>query len=224
MFTEDMGPKQQARAGYAKDVAEVESYVRGFSRRRPDVTVTTLRAANVIGPLVNSPIVSYFRLPVIPTVLGFDARLQFLHEHDLLGAIQHATLNGVHGTFNVAGDGLIMLSQAIRRIGRPSLKLPTFAVASFGSAIRQVRLADFSPEQVQFLTYGRGVDTTRMRTVLDYHPRYTTQEAFADFGTALAPGLLSAERVAAAEEALTGALSPSGRLARHTTTIGGDRA
>jgi UDP-glucose 4-epimerase len=170
MFTEDMGPKRQARAGYAKDVAEVESYVRGFSRRRPDVTVTMLRAANVIGPLVNSPIVSYFRLPVIPTVLGFDARLQFLHEHDLLGAIQHATLSGVHGTFNVAGDGLIMLSQAIRRIGRPSLKLPTFAVASFGSAIRQVRLADFSPEQVQFLTYGRGVDTTRMRTVLGLPP------------------------------------------------------
>jgi len=186
MFTEDMGPKRQARAGYAKDVAEVESYVRGFSRRRPDVTVTMLRAANVIGPLVNSPIVSYFRLPVIPTVLGFDARLQFLHEHDLLGAIQHATLSGVHGTFNVAGDGLIMLSQAIRRIGRPSIKLPTFAVASFGSAIRQVRLADF--------------------------------------GTALAPGLLSAERVAAAEVALAGALSPSGRPARHTTAIGGDRA
>jgi len=224
MFTEDMGPKRQARAGYAKDVAEVESYVRGFSRRRPDVTVTMLRAANVIGPLVNSPIVSYFRLPVIPTVLGFDARLQFLHEHDLLGAIQHATLSGVHGTFNVAGDGLIMLSQAIRRIGRPSLKLPTFAVASFGSAIRQVRLADFSPEQVQFLTYGRGVDTTRMRTKLGYHPRYTTHEAFADFGTALAPGLLSAERVAAAEVALAGVLSPSGRLARDTTAIGGDRA
>ena len=63
-----------------------------------------------------------------------------------------------------------------------------------------------------------------MRTVLGYHPRYTTHEAFADFATALAPGLLSAERVAAAEAALAGALSPSGRPARHTTAIGGDRA
>ena len=105
MFTEDMGPKQQARAGYAKDVAEVESYVRGFSRRRPDVTVTTLRAANVIGPLVNSPIVSYFRLPVIPTVLGFDARLQFLHEQDLMDVLIHAVRTDLPGTFNIAEIG-----------------------------------------------------------------------------------------------------------------------
>ena len=32
------------RSGYAKDVAEVEGYVRGFARRRPDVRVTLLRA------------------------------------------------------------------------------------------------------------------------------------------------------------------------------------
>ena len=44
MFTEEMGPKRVPRTGYAKDVYEVEGYVRGFARRRPDVTVTTIRA------------------------------------------------------------------------------------------------------------------------------------------------------------------------------------
>ena len=87
MFTEDMGPKRLPSAGYAKDVYEVEGYVRGFARRRPDVNVTTIRAANVIGPHVVSPITSYFRLPVIPRVLGFDPRLQFLHEDDLLDVL-----------------------------------------------------------------------------------------------------------------------------------------
>ena len=43
MFTEDMAPKVLPRSGYAKDSVEVEAYVRGFSRRRPDVAVTTLR-------------------------------------------------------------------------------------------------------------------------------------------------------------------------------------
>jgi len=210
MFTEDMTPRKQVRSGYAKDVGEVESYVRGFARRRPDVTVTTLRAANVVGPLINSPMTSYFKLPVIPTVFGFDARMQFLHEHDMLGSLQHATLNPVHGTFNVAGAGLLMLSQAIRRIGRPTVKLPTFAVATFGSAMRQARLADFSPEQVAFLTYGRGVDTTRLRTVLGYAPRYSTQSAFADFSTALAPGVFSAARVEAAEQTINGVLTSGG--------------
>src|SRR3954470_18876643 len=107
MFTEDMEPRRLPRSGYAKDVAEVEGYVRGFARRRPDVRVTTLRCANVIGPHVVSPMTSYFRLPVIPKVLGFDARLQFLHEDDLMEVLQHAVRKEVPGTFNVAGDGVL---------------------------------------------------------------------------------------------------------------------
>src|SRR3954469_6798410 len=90
MFTEDMEPRRAPRSGYAKDVAEIEGYVRGFARPRPDVRVPTLRLAPVLGPHGPSPITSYFRLPVIPTVLGFDPRLQFLHETDLMRVLTHA--------------------------------------------------------------------------------------------------------------------------------------
>lgn len=185
MFTEEMGPKRLPSSGYAKDVYEVEGYVRGFARRRPDVAVTMIRAANVIGPHVTSPITSYFRLPVIPRVLGFDPRLQFLHEDDLLAVLRHAVVAGTPGTFNVAGDGVLMLSQAVRRLGRPSVAMPGVAVGRLGSVLRQARVADFSPEQLSFLTYGRGVDTTRMRDELGFEPRFTTASAFADFGVSL---------------------------------------
>ena len=187
MFTEDMEPRRAPRAGYAKDAAEIESYVRGFARRRPDVRVTTIRAANVVGPHVVSPITSYFRLPVVPTVVGHDPRLQFLHEEDLVAVLRHAVVNDVAGTFNVAGDGVLMLSQAVRRLGRPSVPLPASAVGRVGSVLRSARVADFSPEQIGFLTYGRGVDTTRMRSILGFEPAFTTAEAFADFGAMLPP-------------------------------------
>jgi len=185
MFTEDMEPRRAPRAGYSKDVAEIESYVRGFARRRPDVRVTMLRAANVVGPHVVSPITSYFRLPVIPTVVGHDPRLQFLHEEDLFEVLRHAVVHDVAGTFNVAGDGILMLSQAIRRLQRPWVPMPASAVGRVGSLLRSARVADFSPEQIGFLTYGRGVDTTAMRAVLGFEPRFTSAEAFADFGAML---------------------------------------
>jgi len=205
MFTEDMGPRRAPREGYAKDVAEVESYVRGFARRRPDCRVTMLRCANVIGPHVTSPITSYFRLPVIPRVLGFDARLQFLHQNDLFAVLQHAVRHPVPGTFNVAGDGILMLSQAIRRMQRPSVPMPGFAVGSLGSALRSARVADFSPEQLAFLTYGRGVDTTRMRTELGFEPAFTTEQAFADFISLLPPtGGYTDRMLAALEQQLVG--------------------
>jgi UDP-glucose 4-epimerase len=203
MFTEEMGPQRLPRSGYAKDVYEVEGYVRSFGRRRPDVAVTMIRAANVIGPHVTSPITSYFRLPVIPRVVGFDPRLQFLHEEDLLAVLRHAALAGAPGTFNVAGDGILVLSQAIRRLHKPSVAMPGAAVGSLGSVLRRARMADFSPEQLTFLTYGRGVDTTRMRAELGFEPRFTTASAFADFGVSLGVPL----RVPA-EPTLTGV--PSG--------------
>jgi UDP-glucose 4-epimerase len=189
MFTEDMAARRTPRPGFAKDVLEVEGYVRGFARRRPDVAVTMLRPANVLGPTVSSPLSQYFRLPVVPTVLGFDARLQFLHETDLLESLRRATLAGLHGTFNVAGDGIMMLSQAVRRLGRPTLRVPAGALGSAGTLIRQAGLTGFSPELVGFLTFGRGVDTTRMREVLGFHPEYTTESAFDDFGRTINPDI-----------------------------------
>ena len=198
MFTEDMEPRRPARSGYAKDVAEVEAYVRGFARRRPDVTVTQLRCANVIGPRVVSPVTGYFRLPVIPTVLGFDPRLQFLHEHDLNRVLRHAVEAGVHGTFNIAGEGTLMLSQALRRLQRPGVPMPGIAFGGLGSALRSARLADLSPELVAFLTYGRGVDTTRMREELGFEPRYSTAAAFGEFASTLPPTGGRTERLLAA--------------------------
>lgn len=185
MFTEDMVPKRPGRTGYAKDVAEVEGYVRGFARRRPDVRVTILRPANVIGAHVVSPLTTYLRLPVLPTVLGFDPRLQFLHEQDLIGALEHATTAGVAGTFNVAGDGVLTLSQAVRRLQRPTVPLPGPALGVVGSALRSGRVADLTPELVALLTYGRGVDTTRMRLDLGFEPTFSTAEALADFAAPL---------------------------------------
>ena len=181
MFSEDLVGKGPPRSGWGRDSVEVESYVRGFSRRRPDVDVAMLRLANFMGPGVRTPMTDYFALPVIPTVLGFDPRLQFVHEDDGLQALRLATLRPVAGVFNVAGDGILTLSQAARIAGRPTLPIPSPLGGVVGSLYRRTGLADFSAEQIRFLTHGRGLDTTKMRSVLGLEPRYTTREAFTDF-------------------------------------------
>jgi UDP-glucose 4-epimerase len=217
MFTEDLEPNAMARTGYAKDSVEVESYVRGFARRRPDVAVTTLRFANFVGPEVRTALTSYFSLPVVPTVLGFDPRLQFIHERDGLEVLWRTTLGDHGGTFNIAGPGVMTLSQAIRRAGRASVPLPAPAAPWIGQALRRLGVADFSSEQMRFLSYGRVVDTTRMRDVLGFTPRYSTREAFDDFVARQGlHGPLSADVVGALESKAVEVLdSVAGRTGAH---------
>lgn len=205
MLTEDREPRRSG-TGYEKDAVEVEGYVRGFARRRPDVRVLTLRAANVVGPHVQSPLTSYFRLPVLPRVLGYDPRLQFLHEDDLHAVLMHGLASDVAGTFNVAGSGVLTLSQAVRRLQRPSVPVPSFALGNLGGALKRAHLADLPPELRALLTHGRGVDTTRMRDVLGFVPRYSSAEAFADFAADLPPTLTAADRaLGVAEQWVSGA-------------------
>jgi UDP-glucose 4-epimerase len=192
MFTEDMAPKRMPRTGFAKDVLEVEGYVRGFSRRRPDVTVTMLRNAPTISSDGGSIMVDYFSLNPVPKVIGFDARLQLLHYGDLVAALHHAALAGVHGTFNLAADGVVMMSQALRRLGRVALPMPQFALSSLGSLVRQTPLAmpHFSADQIDYFAFGRGLDTVRMRQVLGFEPVYTTEQALNELASSLGPGLV----------------------------------
>ena len=181
MFTEDAGAKVLPRGGWGKDSVEVEGYVRGFSRRRPDVDVLMLRFANFIGPNIRTALTDHFSLPVVPTVLGFDGRLQFVHEDDGLEALRLGTVGDTTGIVNVAGNGVLLLSQAARLAGRPVVPVPPALSGVAGTLFRRTGLADFSREQMRFLSYGRALDTTRMRRDLGLEPRYTSREAFEDF-------------------------------------------
>ncbi|MFN8097624.1 MAG: NAD-dependent epimerase/dehydratase family protein [Dermatophilaceae bacterium] len=187
MFREDMAAKKLPAIGFGKDSAEVEGYVRGLARRRPDVEITMLRFANVIGPRVRTAMTDYFTLPLLPMPLGYSARLQFVHEDDVASAMVRATHSPGAGTVNVAGDGVITMPQAVALTGRPFLAVPPGTSAAMSVAFRRAGLIDFSPDQLELLVYGRGIDTTAMRTRFGFAPAYTTREAFADFVAAAGP-------------------------------------
>ncbi|MEC4020287.1 NAD-dependent epimerase/dehydratase family protein [Streptomyces sp. H27-D2] len=215
VFTESTPPKSLPSGGFAKDTVEVEGYVRGFARRRPDVAVAVLRFANILGPCADSPLAEYFSLPVLPTVLGYDPRLQFVHEDDVIDVLRIAASEPARGslnsgTFNIAGDGVLLLSQTARRLGRPTLPFLLPTVTWVGSALRTVGVTDFSPEQIRLLTHGRVVQTTQMRETLGFTPRYTTAETFEDFARSRGPGLLPPAVLARTVDRLAGVLAAPG--------------
>jgi len=177
MFTEDMAARRQPSGGIPLDHLSVEGYVRGMSRKRPDIDVTILRMPAILG-LPEPTVFGELLAPSIaPVLAGYDPRIQLLHPQDALDALVRATTGAPPGTYNVAGEGVLTLSQAIRRAGHVPLPVlaPTFKLAS--RLLSSEGLRDIGSSQLQYLRFGRVVDTTRMRTEFGFTPQYNTEEA-----------------------------------------------
>lgn len=191
MFTESTLARDGVRTGFPKDIVEVESYVRGFARRRPEVIITTLRGAQLLHPDLDTPLRNYFDNPVLPTALGYDPRLQFLHVDDAMNVLTESVLHDRPGTFNVAGDGVVMLSQAARRLGKPVIPLPSFGFAAGARRVLKAMGSDLSPDLHRLLMYGRVVDTTALRDIFGYDLKWTSEQAFEEYRKTSRPGILS---------------------------------
>lgn len=174
-----------------------------MGRRRPDIAVSILRLAPLVGPRLNATVAQYLTSPVVPTILGRDARLQVLHEEDALAALERATVSGPAGTFNVAGDGVVMMSQAIRRAGRIEVPMPFGLFRNVGRALMGPVMRSYTTEQLEYFHFGCGLDTTRMRSELSFEPRWTSMQALDDFARAAGvKPIIKNEWVDAAENAL----------------------
>ena len=174
-FTEGMRRPHSPSTGLERDIVEAEQAVAEFADRNPDVTVTMLRCANVLGPDVDTAYTRMLRLPMVPMVLGFDPRTQFVHEDDVVHALEHAAFHLAPGVYNLAADGVLALSEVIDLAGkRPMPVLPPWGTGLVARPLRRLgfRIPD---ELLNQLRFGRGVDN-RLFKATGFRYGYTTRE------------------------------------------------
>jgi UDP-glucose 4-epimerase len=176
-FDEEMTRLFPMRTRFQRDVAEIEEYFANYSRRHPQVVCTMLRYQPAIGPSMVTQITRYLSQPVCPTHLGFDPRIQLVHEQDALDALVAAIRHPVRGAVNVAASGTIGLARMIRLAGRPLLPIASPLFAPLTGAARRLGLDSYSDDFRRLLRYGRGVDVARLEGELGHRPRYSTVEA-----------------------------------------------
>ncbi|GGO11599.1 NAD-dependent epimerase/dehydratase family protein [Micromonospora parathelypteridis] len=200
VFTEETEPREVPRGGFGRDILDIEGYVRGFRRRRSDVTATVLRFAPFIGSTADTTLTRYFSQPFVPTVFGRDPRLQFLHFDDALEVLHRSIVEDHPGTYNVAGPGVLSLSQAIRRAGRVAVPVLEPSLSGAATLARTMGFGRYGLDQVDLFVHGRVVDTTRLEQEYDFTPR-STAEAFEDFIRAHHGGVVVTRgQLAAAEQ------------------------
>ena len=181
-FTEDMARRYPLKTRFQRDIGELESYFDNFTRRHSGITCTMLRFQPEIGPGLDLPLVKYLNLPVVPTQLGFDPRLQLVHAEDATGALAAAVANPVRGPVNVAPDGTISLTKILRLAGRPTIPIPhPVAPMMLGRLGRQLGAADLYSDGVRLLRHGRGCDNRRLREEVGYEPKFDAEATVRDF-------------------------------------------
>jgi UDP-glucose 4-epimerase len=174
-FTESMGRPHPPRTRIERDVIEAEATVADFAEKNPGVGVAILRCANVLGPDVKTSHARLFELPVVPMILGFDPRYQFVHEDDVVSALEHAVHEDIRGIYNVAGDGVLAYTEVVGLLGKTYAPvLPPWGTSLAVAPLRRLGI-HIPPEMLQQLRFGRGVDNRKLKaTGFDY--RYTTRE------------------------------------------------
>ena len=180
-LTEEMTRLFPLRTRFQRDVGEIENYFETYSRRRPHVICTMLRYQQAIGPSLDTQITRYLSQPACPTYLGFDPRIQLVHEDDALDALVAAVRHPVRGAVNVAGRGTIGLSRMIRMAGRPQLPIAGPLFTPLTGAARRFGMSAYSDDFRRLLRYGRAVDIRRLEEEVGCKPRFSTVAAVEDW-------------------------------------------
>ena len=175
-FAEDMTNWDRPASGVTRDLLEMEQLVSEFNLRNESVDVTVLRLGLRVSE--GTSLARYLSLPIVPTFLGFDPRLQLLHEEDAAEVIVRSVVASHPGTFNVAGDGVVLLSQAIGIMGgRPAPVLLPYAGWLSRLAVKTLAGADMPSHLIDVLTHGLVMDCSRLREEFRWRPAYSSRQA-----------------------------------------------
>jgi UDP-glucose 4-epimerase len=158
-----------------RDLVEIDHMASSFFWKARDIETVILRPVHILGSVHNAPS-NYLRLPVIPTLLGFDPMVQVIHELDVAEAIACALRPGGRGIFNIAGPGEVPLSVVVRELAKPTLPIPHPLAKPLWRAAWRLGMSSFPVDEFDFIRYVCMVDGSRAARDLGFRPRHSLRE------------------------------------------------
>ena len=161
-----------------RDLVEVDTLTSAFIWRYPHIQTCVLRPVNVLGYFVHSMIGEYLKQQRIPTMMGFDPMMQFIHEEDLAEAIALTLQHGLRGVFNVTGPGEVPLHTAIRETGGTAWPLPEPIVRPLFGRMFDWGLWPYPPGALDYLKFPVTLSGKRFVEATNFRPLFGLPEIF----------------------------------------------
>ena len=182
-LTEEHALRGSKRCGTTRDLLEIETFCRDFRHRCPQPTLTILRFASIVGTTADTPLTRFLKIPRTPTLLGFDPRMQLIHEDDVVEALAHAILKDVPGIINIAAEDIIPLNKMRGLAGKRPISIPH--LLAYWGRDKLARYGQHSHEHMpiepDYLRYSWVADLRRMREELGFAPFYSAEDTLREF-------------------------------------------
>ncbi len=164
-----------------RSLVAADRSAQAFFWKHHEIETVILRPAHIVGPNVRNAPSKYFRLRLIPTIMGFDPMVQLMHEDDLLRMIEESLNPGVRGIFNLAGTEPVPLSRILRILGKPTLPVPHPLFKLFLERAWQLRLTSFPAPELDHIRFNSVLDTSHAESVFKSLPERSLYEILEPF-------------------------------------------
>ena len=115
----------------------------------------------------------------IPTMMGFDPMMQFIHEEDVSEAIALALEHGLQGVFNVTGPGRrCRCTRAIRETGGTRAAAAGAALRALVDRAVPLGLQAIPPGALDYIKYPVTVSGERFVEATNFRPLFGLSEIF----------------------------------------------
>jgi nucleoside-diphosphate-sugar epimerase len=197
-ITEDVSPRGSAEHYYSEQKAACEAALAEIVAGS-QLEVYVLRPCIVAGPKAQAlaeampwtqlpgPVKKVTQaLPVLkPLIPDPGTPLQLVHHDDVAEAIAlAATTAAPPGAYNIAGDGVVSMSQVAEQLGARAIRVPRVAASATSELIARL---PFVPSALEWLHAGRTsvvMDTAKAKQQLGWTPKHTASQTLSELAEA----------------------------------------
>lgn len=173
-ITEDQPVRGNEEFAYSHHKRLVEEMLPSY----PSLEQVVLRIGTILGASVDNQITALFERKRLLRIRGSESPFVFIWDEDVVAIIQQAVTGAVTGTFNVAGDGAVTITEIAALLEKPVLTIPEPVLRAALAVGSRLGLTPYGPEQTMFLQHRPVLSNARLKEVFGYTPTRTSREAF----------------------------------------------
>ncbi len=178
LYAEDYPVSAEKQEDASRSTAiKLEKIADQFVRHHPDIIVTMIRSAMLMGPNIENFLEKSLSMKLFVLPAGDIGSIQFIHESDF-GSVLHLLIkNNTPGILNAAADDTVPLKWCFQKTGVRVIPLPEFLAAWIADIGFMLRIYPLNGDRVRLLNQSFRAGNEKLKKAVSWRPAYSSKTA-----------------------------------------------